>query len=134
MSMQALRSMIADDPAVADLVGERVTPHVRTIPPLPAIMLSRIGGAQELYVGGPLNLTKGLYQVDLLAATQEALVALAKRVRPAINGVSGVFSAVSVESCRILDERDTYEEPTAGRSRGLFRRVLDVRVWFQDEG
>ncbi|WP_414896846.1 tail completion protein gp17 [Rhodovulum sp. YEN HP10] len=107
MSLKAdLTDLLLSDPALADLLGPRIT-WGRRAPGegLPAVVLMRVGATRDYHMKGVTTLRRTRIQADILATTlagagevEARLVARLDRIRGPHGGTD--FRAIFVEALR----------------------------------
>jgi hypothetical protein len=112
-----LHAFLLADPAVAALIGTRMTPLV--LPQntaYPALTYQRISGQRLRSVDGPAGRARPRMQIDSWAETYLEAKALAAAVRRALDGYAGPMGAAQVGAVSLDDERDIHEdEPKVSR-------------------
>lgn len=96
---------------------------------LPRVVLTRVSGGASYAHDGADGLGRARVQIDCVAATYSAAVALAEAVKGALSGWrSGEISAVFV-----IDERDL-PGGNANAGQHLAAVSVDVMVHYQEQG
>ncbi|WP_366555248.1 tail completion protein gp17 [Aquibaculum sediminis] len=129
MMMADLIAHLRAEPAVADLVGHRVTPVTRYEETLPAVVVTQVSGLTVLTMAGLDSMKRSRVQVDCWGTTWTSAKQVAEAVESTINGECGVtwgdtlFGEVHLQTIR--DTRET----GSNRPDYLFRTMLDFHVW-----
>lgn len=121
-----LVAVLADDAAVAGLVGDRIFPVVvRQETALPALTYARLGGERTYVLAGAAHWTT--VQIGLTAWATEYAQArtLADAVRQALDGYTG---PTGIEIASVQDGADEYEA-----TLDVFGCTLTVTVQFSEE-
>ncbi|WP_414897703.1 tail completion protein gp17 [Rhodovulum sp. YEN HP10] len=128
MSLKAdLTDLLLSDPALADLLGARIT-WGRRAPGegLPAVVLMRVGATRDYHMKGVTTLRRTRIQADILATTlagagevEAALTARLDRIRGPHGGTD--FRGIFVEALR--DGLDTDRDGS-----GIHRILADLII------
>jgi hypothetical protein len=121
---EALRARLLATAGVTALVGQRVTWKIRARgSALPAIVLHLISVREDTTHDGLSGLSESRVQVDCIADTHFAALAVRRAVKAAMGGYRGPdFQAVFVAAQR--DDVDTGDV-----NNPVFRTSLDLMVW-----
>lgn len=129
-----LRAFLIAQPAVAALIADRVFPApAPQDTAYPFVTWTLITGQEVSSLTGPSGLRYPAYQLDCWADERERggsylqAVAVAKAVRTALNGYSGMWDSGRV-SAMFLDERDTRDD----QEQHLVARSMDFRIWHEE--
>jgi hypothetical protein len=127
---QAIITRLLADTAVSARVGTRIYPLQRDQgAALPALVVTKISGADDYTMAGPSGLREARVQVDCYSDQTlgaAAHWALANAVRVAMGGLSATVGATRLQGVFLDSERDLVEPDEA---RPLFRTSLDFIVW-----
>ena len=133
---QQITDALYNDPGVFALVGKRIDGGLlsRNLA-MPALLFSRVDTVRTVQ-SGSYTLDRGYtgfcwarFQFDCWAADQPTAVALATAVRLVISRLD-LTGGGNSKANMILQERDL---PITNMI-GQFRRSLDAKIWFQEEG
>ena len=98
----------------------------------PMLVYQRITSSREGNQTGADGLVNATFQIDCYGTSQQTAMELADAVRTAIDGRTGTFGSggntATVDYCRLEDERDVEEAPSAGEETRVFRRMLEFRI------
>jgi hypothetical protein len=125
---QGLVAHLQSDAGVSALVETRIYPLV--VPQdatLPALAYQRISGPRDHAHDGPTGLARARVQLTYVASTYAAAKELAEAARAALDGFSGTMGTVSVDSCSLDNEVDTW----ADRFNAPVVRH-DYMLWYQE--
>ena len=122
---EAVRTILADDASVADLVSARIYPgRLPQGVTLPAIVYQRISAVRLNDLSGPSGFARPRVQLDLWASTYSGVKALARVVRQALDGYSGEVDGFGVADAILDEELDLYEPGVDD-----YRVVQDYFIW-----
>lgn len=125
MIEDAIRAVLLADPAVAALVGTRVSPlKLPQGGSLPAIVYQRVSTVPLLGLEAPGGPTRSRVQLSLWAATFDQARSLGVAVRDALQGWSG---RVGVEDVRLVSMANWLDDYEAGPPE-RFRVIADFYV------
>lgn len=111
--------------------GERVYPLI--LPEnctFPALTYQRISTARDNTLDNAADTPHSRFQISCWAETQLEAVALENAVRAALVGFTGLADDTVIQSCTLEDTRDTWEFEIS--SAGMYRRDLDLEIWFEE--
>jgi hypothetical protein len=125
-------------PAVAQQTGNRIYPD--KLPQgasFPCIHYQQRTGGRSFSLTGPVGLAQPTFQVHCYALTYADSVALANAIRgdvttPALDGFRGQMGGAFVQAAFVPDGIDVYHQPVHADDVGVYDRVLDVTLWFED--
>ncbi len=126
----AIRKVLAADPSVAALVGDRIAPPpVVQASTMPAVTYQRISTVEPVDLDGMPGLCRIRLQVDCWAPTQDAAEELAEAVKAKLRGFSGTVEGRSIKGVFVDGENDAPYEPDVK----LHRVSADYLVVFKGE-
>lgn len=129
---EQIRAYLLAGPVVATACGGRCSHILRNQgQPLPALVLTRIGGEREYFHDGPAGLVRTRLQVDGYATTQVEAWALARAVRDRISGETFTHGGVQFHGVFLDDERQS-SEAAASEGARVFRTSLDFTIWHSE--
>lgn len=137
MIQQALRRLLLDSAGVVALVADRIVPwHLGQSVTQPSIVYAQISddpGHHYLGVSGP---AKPRFQFDIRALNYEEIVAIAREVKLALDGFSGIVafgSASPQETIEIqgIFKRSEFDLPFDDNTR-LYRRAIDFMIGYPE--
>lgn len=124
----ALRAFLLADPAIKDLVGERIFPTL--LPqgqPTPAIVIRSISGEGDYHMQGPSGLVRPRLQVDGWGRDPDKAAAVSNAVHARLDGYAGpmTFGAetIDVQGAFCRNELEDYD----GESK-LYRKARDYQI------
>jgi hypothetical protein len=118
--MKSPERLLADelksDPAVAEIVGDRVYPVLAPASAaIPFITWRRQAVQREMTLSGPLGMPTVTLAVDMYAETYEAVRELADRCRATLDGFGGSLgNFISVRNVSLLNESDGFVQLAGG--------------------
>lgn len=118
--------------AVAALVGRRVRPGQRLQgDPLPSIVFTRVGGADDLTTEGPSGTTDSRIQIDCYGASAAEARTVAKAVRAHLRGFQDTVTVEEVAHEIQLIELINYRDgPAEGEDPDkVYRHIQEHTVW-----
>lgn len=125
---EGLYELLTMDTAVAALVGTRIYPLlVPQDADLPAMAYQRISGPRDHTHSGASGLAMARMQLTYLASSYAAVKALAEAVRAALDGLRGSMGEVTVGSCMLENEFDSWAAVF-----GLPTVRHDYLIWYQE--
>ncbi len=133
MIQRAFRDHLANDPDVAELVGERIGPvRGATSRALPYITYQIISQSRDYHLGGPSGHLVANVQIDVWSNDAVEADTLAAAVRRAFDGFYGVMGdqAVNVKGATVTGPSTDFEVPVDGSQGGTFRVTLEVQVGY----
>lgn len=101
MITEALYRLLAADPAVRDLVGDRIYPIVapRSAAGLTHATYQRVAQRENQAHGQASGLSIARFQVSCHARTYAAADELAARIRAALDGYTGAIAQTDIQHC-----------------------------------
>ena len=126
----AITSLLANNPAVAALAGNRINWALRPgAVALPAVSLHRISGVRDRNMTGRTGLVSSTVQVDCYGGTYGQAKALARAVILALPHAQTEIGGVILQGIFPDQEADSFEgdDPTP-----LYRTRLDFSVWHSE--
>lgn len=130
MIEQGIRAKILQIPAVAALVGTRMSPVLLIQGGLfPAIRYGKVDGAADKTLKGPSSLKNGRWQFDCCSAVSVAEAkTLAKALNDGFNGFKGSVTGGKVRRATALDDGTEIDL----QELGLFGVQLDYSIWYTE--
>ena len=154
----ALKTLLVNDGAVGDIVGDRVFPTINmlqlgdhlawipaievigdimppfdspaiTVSGLPAVVYNQITGYREQTMANAVGMVDSRFQMNCWAATYIESIQLVKAVRLALNNFSGISNGVFIYVIMAEAEIDI---PDFSEIRTTFGKALDFKVWFKE--
>lgn len=128
----AIRTILANDPAVSAVVADRVWLGTRPQGERrPGVVLNRSSGGDQHCLDGAAGYATGTVQADVLAPTYREAKELAQKVRDALDTYSGTVAGVLIDWLMIEDESDIPAAPLEGKAAPTFGVSLDVNFMHQ---
>jgi len=125
---EAVRTILTDDANVAAQISTRMYPaRLPQGVTLPAIVYQRVSAMRLNDLSGPSGFARPRVQLDLWASTYSGVKTLARVVRQALDGYSGVVDGFGVADAIIDSELDLYEPGVDD-----YRVVQDYFVWHDE--
>ncbi len=123
---QALTTLVLETAAITDLIGERLTPGVRTQGgALPALVMNLFGAQRGYSHSGDDGLPRARVQFDAYGATYDEARLLAQAVTARLSGFAGVVGGVRLTILDATDEA-SFAHDTPDQT---YRRSMDFTVW-----
>lgn len=137
---EALRRILLADSDVTDLISERVYPsqaRFRSIYPLVLYTRTDSEYFETLHGLAGGGLAHASIQLDIFGRGYTAARATAKAVRIVLNAYAGVVAgdnddSLTISRIRLVTKRDGFENPTDGRTTGIYRIIQEYDLWFSD--
>lgn len=105
---EVIHSILSNNAGVTALVGARIYPQVwPQSSTYSLIMYTEIGGGSEMTLSGGCGLKRSQVRIDAVAQTVGESKALAKAIRAALDGYSGVVQTVAVQGIFHIDNDDS---------------------------
>jgi Protein of unknown function (DUF3168). len=130
MIKQALVSILANNPGVADLAGDRVFPQIIPqedfdgLSKKPCIVYQRTGVGRQQTLCGTSPTMSSVFSIDCYAQTYAGAEALANAVRTALVDYRGSVAGVRISTAILDNEIDLLDiEP------GLHRVSMTFTIW-----
>jgi len=134
---EALRRAMLDESTITDLVSERIYPaQGKFKDTYPLILYTRIGSIYFDTMEGLAHdgLAVVSLQLDIYGKGYATAKEVAARVRDYLHTFSGTITAgeyyLTVRSIRMTVERDGFDNPTDGRTDGIYRVIQEYDLWF----
>ncbi len=125
---KALVNILKADVDVAALVVTRVFfADAPQTPPVPFILMTRIGTQYVHSLNSNAGLCNARIQLDCYAKTQKEARSVGQAVKNAIDTFRGTNSDVTIQGVLLLDSMDGYDE-----SPELRRVTQDYHVWYNE--
>jgi hypothetical protein len=129
-----LADQLKSDPAVAEIVGDRVYPVLAPASAaIPFITWRRQAVQREMTLSGPLGMPTVTLAVDMYAETYEAVRELADRCRATLNGFGGSLgNFISVRNVSLLNESDGFVQLAGGDLPPVYSVTQTYTVLWQE--
>lgn len=131
-----IASQLRSTTAVSNKVSARVWfENAPSAPSNPYIVVHHIFTERPTHLGGATTAAKGRYQINCYGITSASAsdVALAvKGVFHTIIDAVSLDSIVTIESCRVVDERALYEPAQSNQNLGLFGQMVEIEIWYRE--
>lgn len=134
-----LRTWALTKPAITDLIVARWYPdELPQGATVPAVVYELISGDEEGHLGGRVEVSHVRMQLDAIALTRTAAVALADAIRgndttPGLSGFRGNMGSVFIEGVSVASGlRCSTEELESGSDRRYRIASRDYLISFQD--
>ncbi len=138
MSLETdLVAYLKADAALDVLLGDRIYPFVKSqaveaVFPQLVYFIASVTRPRVL-AGQRSGLTKTRVQLDALGATEAQAEGVAKRVADMLDGARGKLNNTTVVQGAVLDEeRGDFDKPSKGEEQAIYRRVLEVIFWHEE--
>lgn len=127
---EAVYKLLADDPTIAGLVGDRIRPGGHPQNPVYPLVSYIIAGRQTIRSFGGNGRTSE-YRLRVSAWSPRMLEAayLAESIRERLVDARERVGLVDILGCSLIDEVDLPEPPTGGTDQHLYQVLLDLRIW-----
>ncbi|TDX20842.1 tail completion protein gp17 [Rhodovulum visakhapatnamense] len=128
MSLKAdLTDLLLRDPALADLVGARIT-WGRRAPGegLPALVLTRVGATRDYHMKGVTTLRRTRIQAEILATTLAEAGEVEAALTARLDGIRGPHGGTDVRGIFVEALRDGLDTDRDGS--GIHRILADLIV------
>lgn len=138
MSVKSPERVLADalfsEPAVAEIVGDRVYPVIAPASAaIPFITWRRQAVQRETTLSGPSGIATVTLAVDLYATTYEAVRELADRCRVALDGFGGSLGNwISVRHVALLSESDGFVQLAGGELPPVYSVTQTYTILWQE--
>jgi len=136
--MKSPERLLADelksDPAVAEIVGDRVYPVLAPASAaIPFVTWRRQAVQREMTLSGPLGMPTVTLAVDMYAETYEAVRELADRCRATLDGFGGSLgNFISVRNVSLLNESDGFVQLAGGDLPPVYSVTQTYTVLWQE--
>jgi hypothetical protein len=129
-----LADQLKSDPAVAEIVGDRVYPVLAPASAaIPFITWRRQAVQREMTLSGPLGMPTVTLAVDMYAETYEAVRELADRCRATLDGFGGSLgNFISVRNVSLLNESDGFVQLAGGDLPPVYSVTQTYTVLWQE--
>lgn len=131
---EALIARLLADSGLSALVSTRI--HPGSLPQgatLPALVITRIGGAPQYADEGETGLNEARVQVDCWADTYSQAKLTARAVVASLSAFTGTVGTTVFNQIMLENERDI-REGGGNAAEYPFRTSLDFAVWTETEG
>lgn len=111
--------------AAAGIAGGRIYPH--KLPAnaiLPAVAYQTFGNPQQTTHQGPSSYHLTRIQLSIMAETYTSCITVCQQIRTLLDGASGTWAEIKVQSCLIENEIDGAEP----LDTMLSRRIIEVAL------
>ena len=138
MSVKSPERVLADalfsEPAVADIVGDRVYPVIAPASAaVPFITWRRQSVQRETTLSGPSGIANVTLAVDMYATTYEGVRELADRCRATLDGFSGgLGNWISVSYVSLLSESDGFVQLAGGELPSVYSVTQTYTIFWQE--
>jgi hypothetical protein len=136
--MKSPERLLADelksDPAVAEIVGDRVYPVLAPASAaIPFVTWRRQAVQREMTLNGPLGMPTVTLAVDMYAETYEGVRELADRCRATLDGFGGSLgNFISVRNVSLLNESDGFVQLAGGDLPPVYSVTQTYTVLWQE--
>jgi hypothetical protein len=129
-----LADQLKSDPAVAEIVGDRVYPVLAPASAaIPFVTWRRQAVQREMTLNGPLGMPTVTLAVDMYAETYEAVRELADRCRVTLDGFGGSLgNFISVRNVSLLNESDGFVQLAGGDLPPVYSVTQTYTVLWQE--
>jgi hypothetical protein len=129
----AFRSILAGNPAVTAIVGDRLFFVQRPQDERrPCVILTRVSTLFGRNFRATAGWARGRMQFDCLAPSYPTVKELAAAVRDAIEDYTGTIDNTLIDQVTVDEERDTPVAPLEGRASPTYGVQLDAAVLYQE--
>lgn len=134
MIVQALVDLLKDQPAVADLVADRIYPlQAPDAATFPLVVITKAAGAGEYDLQGDTGLEGARVQIDSYAVGYAEAVKLKKAIRRFLSGYQGgpanSGGACAIQGAFCINDVDLTDSASERAGPRLRRRMLEFRIW-----
>ncbi|RYE43611.1 MAG: DUF3168 domain-containing protein [Hyphomicrobiales bacterium] len=127
MMEEALRALIVEDVALADLIGDAVYwNHIPQNAPDLCLSLFKISSSPSYTLTGAVGLENSRVQADVRALSVAAAWAISRALKTRLSGFRGVQSGVRFDGIFLLSERQDSDKPA---DKLVHRVSHDFDVW-----
>jgi hypothetical protein len=129
-----LADQLKSDPAVAEIVADRVYPVLAPASAaIPFITWRRQAVQREMTLSGPLGMPTVTLAVDMYAETYESVRELADRCRASLDGFGGSLgNFISVRNVSLLNESDGFVQLAGGDLPPVYSVTQTYTVLWQE--
>lgn len=129
---EALRAYLLTQPALTDLIGERIFWGVRPQgTPLPALVLNRISQPGDHTYKARVRLCKARVQMDCLGASNASARGLERALLAVLDGKSFIQGGIEFQGCFAINARDLTSPGTTDADT-IFRPSIDFNIIFKE--
>ena len=135
----AVRTVLANDAAVAAVVGTRLYPDripqklVDTTTTYPCIRLQLVDERSDVHLTGMSRLAAATIQVDCYSLSRSTSTALGEKVRLALGMYSGTSASVIIQRCYpTASGFHSAEQSKDGTDLPKYRHTRDYDLFFQE--
>lgn len=116
---------------ITSLVSSRIYWQVRKQgeATYPVIVLQKISSVPSLTNDGPSKLLESRVQVDCWGKDYASALATSRAVNTFLSGARFWQGSVEFQGCFLLNERHSFEEPSADAAERLHRVSIDYTIW-----
>ena len=125
----AAGKLVADDPVVQAIVGDRVRPNI--IPQddeMPAISIELVSQEGWHSLAGGTTACRSRLQFNCIADSKADSVEAAQAVLGVLDGYRGAAGQIFISSSVRDNQYDLLDNPTKGADDWRFRRVIDFSI------
>ena len=131
---EGVRAYLVAQSAITALCSTRVrTTQADQSDDLPYILLTTVSDMSVYAMAGEAGLARARQQVDVIARTPLAAIALSEAVRAAMSGYRGAMGTLPVRRCHRIDRSgpDLFG-PDDGGQRGKYRVRMDFAIDYHE--
>ncbi len=130
----AIHDRLVADAGVTGIVGQRVHPNRKPQQPkYPCIVFARISGTPVSKFVEDVEIEPSRIQLDMYAETYLSVIALRDAVKTSLQRFAGTVSGIIVHHVFIDNELDgRFIDEVTDEATGVFRRIMDLRVWTEE--
>lgn len=131
---QAAARAIAEDPAVALILGQRIWPVIAPMSAsLPFATWRRTGVSRQQTLAGPMGMATVVVAFDIFATTYEEARDVADRMRAVLDGWGGTVSQyVSVRNVSLDTESDGFVQLAGGDLPPVYQVSQQYSILWQE--
>jgi len=127
-----LYAFLTGNSNVTDEVGTRIYPLLApATAALPFMTYQRIARQETAHLTGLSQLVFAAYQFDIWGSTvaeaEDALLAILAE----LDGYRGLMGTVRISRLLVTSILDGLEDPSDGRTLGIWRHTITADIWFQ---
>lgn len=130
-----LSAFLADDPAVAALIGDRIYPnqvpqqHPNSLEVMPCAVFQLAGGERQAIFCGTDGTVGAQYQLDIYGTDRDEIPPIARAIRRRLRDYSGLMGEARIYKVSLDSEFDVGPEPEPG----LYRRTQLYTIWHWED-
>jgi hypothetical protein len=130
-----LADALKNEPAVAELVGDRVFPVLAPASAaIPFVTWRRVGVQREMTLSGPAGGPTVSLQLDMYAETYEGVRELADRCRQTLDGWGGTLgNYITVSHVSLIGESDGFAQLAGGDVPPVYTVSQTYTVLWQEQ-